>query len=167
MAEQSRQLVTAGLRRGLPIADALQAAGVPGRTWSTWKKIGEDEMRRCFEAGCEPEPHLAPYVEFIEEAQKSKAEGAMLLLERIFAASVDDWRAAAWALERSMPLTFGRRTINVQVAAESEAIATMIDPSDGLMLMAERLAQIETRRAAIETTSTEQPMTEAEAEGAH
>lgn len=168
MAEQSRQLVTAGLRRGLPIADALKAAGVPERTWSTWKKLGEEEAQRCWEEGVDPEPHLAPYVEFIDEAQKARAEGAMLLLERIFAASVDDWRAGAWLLERSMPLAFGRRTITMQVSAESETIAAaQIDASDGISLMAQRIAQIEARRGAIETTSSEidEPMTEAEAEG--
>ena len=157
LAEQSRQLVTAGLRRGLPIAEALQAAGVPRRTWDAWRKVGEDEIARCAEEGCDPEPHLAPFVEFVETAMQSRAEGAMVCLERIWAAAENDWRAAAWMLERSMPTIFGRRTISTTIV-ETETI-TRIDPSDGISLMTERIAQIEARVAlaggAIDTTGTD------------
>lgn len=149
VAEQSRDIIKAALRRGSPIADALRLAGVPRRTWRTWVKIGEDELARCIAEDCDPEPHLAPYVEFVQEAEQARSEGMNMLLDRIFQASADPkhWTAAAWLLERTDPQHFARR-VHLLETAQEEAPVSQVETAEVVNLLEQRLAQITARRSA-------------------
>jgi hypothetical protein len=166
--EQSRGIIKAALRRGSPIADALRTAGVPRRTWRTWVKIGEDELARCIADDCDPEPHLAPYVEFVIDSEQARSEGINVLLDRVWRASDDPkyWMAASWLLERMDHQHFGRRIHAIEVQQDDTPV-TPPDVSGAMTLIEQRLAQIEERRQLfIDATSAEVPMTEAEAERA-
>ena len=171
VVEQSRDIIKAALRRGSPIADALRIAGVPRRTWRTWVKIGEDELARCAAEGCVPEPHLAPYVEFVEESEQARSEGVNVLLDRIWCASNDPkyWTAAAWLLERTDPQHFARR-IHAIVDSQDDTPVTMTtgEAAEVVNVIEQRFQQILARRTAlIDATSvdiTHEPETEAEAE---
>lgn len=165
VAEQSRDIIKAALRRGSPIADALRMAGVPRRTWRTWISIGEAELARCIAEDCEPEPHLAPYVEFVQESEQARSEGVNILLDRIWRASEDPkhWTAAAWMLERTDPQHFARR-VHLLEAAQDEAPVNRVETDEVVNILEQRLAQITARRSAfIEATATE--VTEANGDG--
>ena len=105
-----------GVRVGLPYAMAALAAGVPERTFYSWKS----------KADAQPESIYARFVQALKEAE---AEGARNLLGIIRGAAMGrgkgQWQAAAWILERRHPEAFGRREPSVgnpdpPNAAESE-----------------------------------------------
>lgn len=167
LEEQARETIKSALRRGSPIADALRFAGVPRRTFRTWEKIGREEYERLIEAGpdAEPEPHLAPYVEFVEALEQARSEGVNILLDRIWNASretrdeagnlvgLGSWQAAAWLLERTDPAHFSRR---IEVASEEAFRRPVIEVDETLALFEERIAQIQARRGrVIEATAIE------------
>lgn len=170
LEEQSREAIKSALRRGSPIADALRFAGVPRRTFRTWEKIGREELERLIDAGdpdAEPEPHLAPYVEFVEALESARSEGINILLNRIWDASreVRDpdtneviergvWQAAAWLLERTDPKHFARR---VEVIGDGDMPSRpKIDEADALTLFTQRIDEINARRSrVIEASSVE------------
>lgn len=169
LQEQARETIKSALRRGSPIADALRFAGVPRRTFRTWEKIGREELERLIEAGPEadPEPHLAPYVEFVEALEAARSEGVNVLLDRIWNASRDErdqdgnlltrgqWQAAAWLLERTDPAHFGRR---IDLIAEVETRRPKIDEADAVAQFEDRINEIIMRRhRVIDTSSTELP----------
>lgn len=170
IVEQSRDIIKGALRRGSPLADALRIAGVPRRTWRTWVKIGEDELARCMAEDCDPEPHLAPYVEFVQDTEQARSEGVNVLLDRIWQASDDPkhWTAAAWLLERTDPQHFARR-IHAIVDQQDDTPVTMStgEVTEVVSIIEQRFQQIIARRAAlIDATSVDitEPQTEAEAE---
>lgn len=171
LEEQSREAIKSALRRGSPIADALRFAGVPRRTFRTWEKIGREELERLIDAGdpdAEPEPHLAPYVEFVEALESARSEGINILLNRIWDASREirdpetneivqrgTWQAAAWLLERTDPAHFGRRLDMIQ---EVELRRPKIDEADAVAIFEERINEIIMRRhRVIETSAQELP----------
>lgn len=169
VAEQSREIIKAALRRGSPVADALRIAGVPRRTWRTWVRIGEDELARCIAQDCDPEPHLAPYVEFITDVEQARSEGVNVLLDRVWQASNDPkhWRAATWLLAVQDPGHFATRVGVIDAAQDAPAVSP-VETDSVVNLLEQRLAQITARRqAVIEATAVlVEPGTEAAAEGA-
>ena len=83
------------LEDGCSIADAAALAGIAESTYHNWIKRGE--------AG---EPRFA---EFLELTRAARARGRQKHVKAIAAAAVDDWRAAAFFLERSDPANWGRK----------------------------------------------------------
>lgn len=166
LQDAARETIKAAMRRGSPISDALRFAGVPRRTFRTWEKIGREELERCIEAGTEPEPHLAPYVEFVEALEAARSEGVNVLLNRIWDASREttdtdgtvisrgSWQAAAWLLERTDPTHFARR---IELVGDGEgARRPKVDEIDALSLFQQRIDEINARRGrVIETTASE------------
>lgn len=71
---------------GAPIPHACEAAGIPWYTCKDWLKKGRARKK----------PYAA-FVEAIDQAKGMWVAGASM---RITKAAADDWRAAAWMLER-------------------------------------------------------------------
>jgi hypothetical protein len=71
---------------GAPIPHACEAAGVPWYTCKDWLKKGRAGRR--------------PYAEFVEAIEEAKGKWVAGATMRITKASAEDWRAAAWLLER-------------------------------------------------------------------
>lgn len=71
---------------GVPLPRATPMAGIPWNTAKTWAAKGRDGI----------EPYDA-YVDAIEAARAAFTCG---LVDKIQAATNDDWKAAAWMLER-------------------------------------------------------------------
>lgn len=88
--------------RGLPFHLAAQAAGVAETTFYAWQagkfpRNADKELK----AG------------FSEALTRARGLSALQLIETISDASAEDWRAAAWILERRFPEDFGKTRVEV------------------------------------------------------
>ena len=84
------------LRGGNYIETAAAFSGVHKDTLYEWLKLGAAE-----EAG--------PYRDFSDGVEEALATGEMMDVQRVGNAAKDDWRAAAWRLERRHPKRWGRK----------------------------------------------------------
>ena len=103
------KLIT-GVRRGLPYHLAAAAAGISEDTFYAWQR-GE------FPASADE----ALKVQFSESLTRAKGEAANHLTRRIYDASREDWRAAAWILERRFPKDYGKDAEALQKLEELQA----------------------------------------------
>lgn len=85
--------VAANLEEGCSIADACALAGIAESTYHDWVRRGD--------AG------EAPFSEFSELTRAARAKGRREHIQAIKKAASDDWRAAAFFLERSDPANWG------------------------------------------------------------
>lgn len=81
---------------------AAMYAGIGASTFYAWKKRAEDG---------DPE-----YQEFVETLNQSESIGAIAALEKI--TDSEDWKAAAWLLERRYPEMYGRQKLDVNHSGE-------------------------------------------------
>jgi hypothetical protein len=142
---QARETIKNFLRVGVPVTQALESAGVPRRTYKRWHDIAVAEVERLIAEGGDPEPHLAPYVEWLFEMEKAHSQGVTLQITRIAKAGEDpsNWRANVWLLQRMSPRDFGD---NVTPATE-ETRSDPVDVSATIDLLERRLSEITARRA--------------------
>jgi hypothetical protein len=80
---------------GCSIADACALTGIGESTYHQWVARGA--------AG------ESPFAEFAELTRAARAEGRQHHVRAIRSATADDWKAAAWFLERSDPANWGRQ----------------------------------------------------------
>jgi hypothetical protein len=89
--------VLAGVRAGLPYRLAAEAAGIHYDTFNEWKQgrfpRGADRQLR---------------TEFSDQLTRAQGQSALRLTALISTAAKDDWRAAAWILERRFPKDFAK-----------------------------------------------------------
>ena len=83
------------MKTGLAFSTACRAAGVHPNTYYLWKKKAE--------AG--DEPYATSYRKLLEARAQGEAELAQVIVN---AAKTDDWKAAAWMLERRNKKTWGK-----------------------------------------------------------
>lgn len=74
------------LAGGNYIATACAVVGIPERTYQEWMAKGREGKE--------------PFAEFKLKADEALAEGESALVEIVRTAATDEWRAAAWLLER-------------------------------------------------------------------
>lgn len=91
-----------GIRAGLPYHLASEAAGISLSTFNEWQR-GE------FPRGADKE--LRTY--FLDELTRAKGESALRNIALISNAAKEDWRAAAWILERRFPADFGKQSLEI------------------------------------------------------
>ena len=90
--------------RGGNYADiSAQAAGITKQTFYDWLKRGA--------AGDQP------YSDFADSVQKARAIAQKHMVQTIQDAAIDTWTAAAWWLERTYPIEYGRQRIVVEDAS--------------------------------------------------
>lgn len=87
----------AALKAGATQELAAMRAGIGVSTFYAWKKKAEEGD--------------ADFKDFLDVIDAAAAEGAMKALEKISLAMDDDWKAAAWILERRYPEMYGRQRI--------------------------------------------------------
>lgn len=112
------------IRAGLSLECAAQRAGVVPATLQNWIRRGKrgDEL----------------YVTFYQESRKALADAQALYVARINLASKDDWKAAAWMLERMWPETYGdnkkelREALKLLKQLQRENIKTPIASQEAL-----------------------------------
>ncbi len=89
--------VLAGIRAGLPYRLAAEAAGISETTFHEWQS---GKLPRGVDTQLK--------TEFREGLTRARGESARRLTTLISTAAKDDWRAAAWILERRFPKDFAR-----------------------------------------------------------
>jgi transposase len=88
--EQTIEDIARLVRVGTPISGAAQTVGISTSTFYSWLERGESTK-----------PADAPYRKFREAIEQARAEGEVLLVQRIQnAAAKGSWQAAAYLLER-------------------------------------------------------------------
>lgn len=87
----------AGILAGLPYHLAASAAGISETTFHDWQR---GKLPRNADKQLK--------AEFLEASTRARGESARRFAALISTAAKDDWRAAAWMLERRFPRDFGR-----------------------------------------------------------
>lgn len=105
------------LRAGNFVNVTCDLVGIDQSTYYKWAKRGEEEIER-IERGEEPSEREAIFVKFVEATTRAKAEAVAESVKHIRAASIDDWRAAAWYLEHGHQKLYGNRSIDVTSGGE-------------------------------------------------
>lgn len=96
LTAQLQETICAELRNGMPITQTCHYAGISHETYYTWMDKGSEG--------------IAPYADFFEAATRARVEGLRALASTVREAALDDWRAAAWMLERRSPDEWSKRT---------------------------------------------------------
>lgn len=133
------------IRAGLPYHLAAEAAGISEATFHKWQ-------RGVFPRGVDPQMKQ----QFVEELTRARGESALRLIGIVTKAAPDDWRAAAWILERRFRESFGRNIVEVtgedggplqvDVAAMQQVILKALDQHpDAKLAVAEALVEVDER----------------------
>ncbi len=116
---------------------AAAAAGVSAATLYNWLQRGRLEQERLdANPKLKPRKTEAPFLEFMEDVKRARAEADARLVLLISKAAQDPktWQAAAWLLERRDPARWGR-TSRENAQAEKEgakgAVQQAIDTMTG------------------------------------
>ena len=104
-ADLSRELISL-LQRGLTQTDACAAVGLARSTFYDWLARGRDLTLANPDQMTIEELRLS---EFSDAVAGARARAKADALAAIRLGMRDDWRAAAWFLERSFPAEYGRR----------------------------------------------------------
>jgi transposase len=97
------------IRAGNYLEVAATAAGIHRSTLYRWLRHGRDQKR-------------GRYRKFLSQVEKAQAEAESRDVALIAKAAGEDWRAAAWRLERKAPRRYGPR---VQLAVQQELDAVL------------------------------------------
>lgn len=93
------------IKKGIPIIYSCKLVGITRATYYNWYNKGTSARSGKFK-------------EFVKEVEKAKAIAISNSVETILTASTDDWKAAAWYLERIAPKEFGKKD-NVNIKSEN------------------------------------------------
>ena len=107
--ERAAKIIRA-VRAGNYIETAAALAGINKSTLYAWMKRGAAEMDRLeSDPKAKPRKSELPFLDFSNAINIALAEAENRDIEAINAAIHDDWRAAAWRLERKFPDRWGRK----------------------------------------------------------
>lgn len=107
--ERAGKIIRA-IRAGNYIETAAALAGINKSTLYAWLKRGAAEMDRLQnDPKAKPKKSELPFLDFSNAVDIALAEAENRDVEAINAAVMDDWRAAAWRLERKFPDRWGRK----------------------------------------------------------
>ena len=96
------------IRAGNYLEVAATAAGIHRSTLHRWLRLGREQKR-------------GRYRKFLNAVEKAQAESESRDVAIIAKAASDDWKAAAWRLERKQPRRYGPR-VAVSVQQELDAV---------------------------------------------
>src|SRR5215210_4357861 len=91
MTEQVVSDIVNALAAGATIKAATGAAGISERTYYLWREQGGQE-------GADE-----AFLQFLQRTTRAREQGKVALTASIRKAAAEDWRAAAWLLERLEP----------------------------------------------------------------
>jgi transposase len=139
LTDEREKVILETIRVGATFTAAARLAGVSVDTIHEWRRRG---------AGAHPTrpatPRLARFARAVDEAL---GQAEQVIVERIHVASVEDWRAGAWLLERRHPDAYGVKAQLEHSGAVTTA-ASAWDPSKYTTEELEQIASIQ--RAAAE-----------------
>jgi hypothetical protein len=138
--------IVAMLTAGAFLGPAASSAGVSRRTLSNWLARGQSG-----------DPEDTAYRDLAERVEKARATAQVRAVAIVSRAAEEDWRAAAWFLERSDPLNWGRPVRRVVSSADDEDLAvpaTEVEKSPDPFAEVDELAA---RRARLGPPYTQRP----------
>lgn len=120
--EERADKIIRAIRAGNYIETAAALAGVHKSTLYEWMKRGAAEADR-LEADPKAKPLKSelPYLDFSDAVYIALAEAENNDVQAITAAAAEDWRAAAWRLERKFPDRWGRKD-RLQAEVENKGL---------------------------------------------
>lgn len=110
------QKIVKALKVGNFVDTAVVYAGISTATYYKWRNRGEDELTRYkLELKTNPKAKIGrnekKYVEFRDTIDHALSFAENMALVTIHSSFPDDWKAAAWYLERRYPDRWGRKVI--------------------------------------------------------
>jgi hypothetical protein len=105
------------------ICNAVEA-GTPLKHAALYAGVGESTVHRWIQQASAPDPE-PQFVEFRDAVQRAQARSVTRLVAMVTRAADNDWRAAAWLLERRAPEDFmtAEKRANLEAArAEAEVV---------------------------------------------
>ena len=101
--KKTREELLANLREGLTIKDACALAGINRCTYYSWLENGSED-----------------WIQKVSEAE-SYAKAMLVQQVKIDGTAKQDWRAAAWLLERRWPEDYGpKRELDLNVGSTTD-----------------------------------------------
>lgn len=144
VAELARSAIVTYVEKGVPLADACAALGISRSTFTKWHGLGIREVERCLKEGVDPEPHLAPYIEFVEDLELAHSKGIVRQIERVDRMAEGDWKAASWILQRMDQRAF--LWTNEPKTDPRDERVELPDTTEAVDLLTKRLDEIAARR---------------------
>jgi hypothetical protein len=93
--------ICAQVEAGLTMRVAARAAGIGRRTLYNWLTLGREGRE--------------PYAAFAARLERAQGLCEARIAQQVYAAGAEDWRAAAWMLERRFPRRWSsRQTVQVE-----------------------------------------------------
>ena len=109
-SEERADKIIRAIRAGNYIETAAALAGVHKSTLYAWLKRGSAEADRLdADPKAKPKKTELPFLNFSDAVDIALAEAENMDVQAITAAAAEDWRAAAWRLERKFPDRWGRK----------------------------------------------------------
>lgn len=110
LTPETHEKVINAIRAGNYLETAAEYGGVTRQTLWNWMQRGEAEKARVAEDGRRSvTKDERPYVNFFHAVTRARAEAETRNVALIQQASHEDWRAAAWFLERSFQKRWGNK----------------------------------------------------------
>jgi hypothetical protein len=113
--KQLIEIICEAVEQGCTITAAAAAAGVYKNTLTVWSDKGERDIA----AG----KKTTIYAQFHTRYRHSREIALAVLTKRVYEASFEEWRAAAWMLERRDPDNWGKQT---QVKAQHTGLMDIV-----------------------------------------
>ncbi len=127
--EQFLQRLVFALSKGASRKHAALYAGINPMTLATWMRLELQGDTR--------------YYGLNDALQMAESQAVMSDLDAINSAKLDDWRAAAWKLERMYPDEYGKRTTTHHTGTITHTVdyATLSDEELDLLIAQKQAAQ--------------------------
>ena len=109
------------LRHGVDLETTVKAAGINLTIYERWLKRGERTATKD-----------KPYRAFAIAVEQAKADAEAILVKRISNAAADDWKAAAWLLERKWPERWTKTVVHQGRKAEAEDVQEPVNPGEAI-----------------------------------
>lgn len=129
LTPEMEEAIVANVAGGNFYEASAEAAGLPTSTFYRYMEVGSDVAKAravCEEEGREwkpATPNDQRLLEFWEAVTRARAAAQVDAVKLVTKAGEDDWRAAAWYLERAFPKLYGKR-LQVPEQEKSEAELT-------------------------------------------
>jgi hypothetical protein len=105
-----QKAITGHIADGLPYDTACALVGIDYQTFSLWMRRGKGTDSQM--------PQTELYMNFMIAVQKAKAQAEAFAVQSVVVAYPDNWKAAAWMLERRHPDKWGKRSADLMAALQ-------------------------------------------------
>lgn len=154
------------LMKGTSWAGACAHGDIDPRAGYDWVDRARHEIA-ARDAGEPADPYEERFVQFYMAVVRARSSAELRAVESISDAMLEDWRAAAWWLERTRVRQFGRRQVSVMVSDDADELDGFRETAESPMaLLMGRLEQTEQRlRGGVETVDVVEAVDDDEGDG--